>query len=166
MRRSTFVAECESNANPAPDPDNGRPSDMVMSSHVDPDEHTAPFRAYRMMCPCVCMRVFEIRCTLLPIPTNVYATEKLRAHVYYQCRSEGAYHPDIDMNLLLNANYISRRSPQFCGEYFFEKFSRPHARIIVTFNLKIWKHSKFSAILIGDNLYINYMRFKEIVHSY
>lgn len=43
MRRSTFVAECESNANPTPDPDNGRPSDMVMSSHVDPDEHTNPF---------------------------------------------------------------------------------------------------------------------------
>lgn len=30
-----------------PDPDNGRPSDMVMSSHVDPDEHTNPFHPYQ-----------------------------------------------------------------------------------------------------------------------
>lgn len=35
MRRSTFLAECESDANPTADLDNGRPSDMVMPSYVD-----------------------------------------------------------------------------------------------------------------------------------
>jgi len=64
-------------------PTMGRPSDMVMSSHVDPDEHTASPAARAQDCTWCSAdaRVFEICYTLLPRPTGVCAAEKLLIHV-------------------------------------------------------------------------------------
>lgn len=77
-------------------PTMGRPSDMVMSSHVDPDEHTASPAARTQDCAW-CTRVFEIRYTLLLTPTFVLRRNSW--YTYYQYRSKGEYVTLINFSL-------------------------------------------------------------------